>query len=61
MTDFVPTIVRRSHARSHELRRLPQRDRQLVDQTEHVLELMHGKWKVHLIFLMARGVHRHCR
>ncbi|MGZ6582236.1 MAG: winged helix-turn-helix transcriptional regulator [Gaiellaceae bacterium] len=57
----MPTIVRRSHARSHELRRLPQRDRQLVDQTEHVLELMHGKWKVHLIFLMARGVHRHCR
>jgi DNA-binding HxlR family transcriptional regulator len=22
--------------------------------------LLQGKWKVHLLFLMARGVHRHC-
>ncbi|MGZ4357118.1 MAG: winged helix-turn-helix transcriptional regulator [Gaiellaceae bacterium] len=61
MTDFAPTLVRRSHARPNKLRRLPQSERLLVDQIEHVLELLHGKWKVHLIFLMARGVHRHCR
>jgi DNA-binding HxlR family transcriptional regulator len=61
VTDFAPTLVRRSHARPRELRRLPQSERLLVDQSEHVLELLHGKWKVHLIFLMARGVHRHCR
>jgi DNA-binding HxlR family transcriptional regulator len=44
-----------------ELRRLPRGDRELVDQIQHALELLHGKWKVHLVFLMARGVHRHCR
>lgn len=45
----------------HELRRLPRADRELVEQIENALELLHGKWKVHLVFLMARGVHRHCR
>ena len=44
-----------------ELRRLPRGDRELVDQIQHALDLLHGKWKVHLVFLMARGVHRHCR
>jgi DNA-binding HxlR family transcriptional regulator len=33
----------------------------MVEQIEHSLELLHGKWKVHLVFLMARGVHRHCK
>jgi len=33
----------------------------LVGQIEHALELLQGKWKVQLVFLMARGVHRHCR
>ena len=44
-----------------ELRHLPRADRELVGQIENALELLHGKWKVHLVFLMARGVHRHCR
>jgi DNA-binding HxlR family transcriptional regulator len=41
--------------------RLPQSERKLVDQIDHALELLQGKWRVHLLFLMARGVHRHCR
>jgi DNA-binding HxlR family transcriptional regulator len=44
-----------------EVRRLPRSERELVDQIDQALELLHGKWKVHLVFLMARGVHRHCR
>jgi DNA-binding HxlR family transcriptional regulator len=44
-----------------EVRRLPRSERELVEQIEQALELLHGKWKVHLVFLMARGVHRHCR
>jgi DNA-binding HxlR family transcriptional regulator len=42
-------------------RRLPPSEREMVEQIERTLELLHGKWKVHLVFLMARGVHRHCR
>ena len=52
-------LARRSEL--HEVRRLPSSERELVEQIEQALELLHGKWKVHLIFLMARGVHRHCR
>jgi DNA-binding HxlR family transcriptional regulator len=48
-------------AGSRDLRRLPRGDRELVEQIEHSLEVLHGKWKVHLLFLMARGVHRHCK
>ena len=40
---------------------LPAGERKLIGEIDHVLELLHGKWKVQLIFLMARGVHRHCR
>ena len=39
---------------------LPQGERRLVEQVGGALELLQGKWKVHLLFLMARGVHRHC-
>jgi DNA-binding HxlR family transcriptional regulator len=40
--------------------RLPRSERRLLDQIECALGLLHGKWRVHLLFLMARGVHRHC-
>src|ERR1700704_2426602 len=43
------------------IRRLPQSERELVERIEQALELLHGKWKVYLVFLMAHGVHRHCR
>jgi DNA-binding HxlR family transcriptional regulator len=42
-------------------RRLSSADREMIGQIEPTLELLHGKWKVYLVFLMARGIHRHCR
>jgi len=36
-------------------------ERELIERIDDGLDLLRGKWKVHLIFLMARGVHRHCR
>jgi len=41
--------------------RLPGSDGELIDEIQHALGLLQGKWKVRLLFLMARGVHRHCR
>jgi DNA-binding HxlR family transcriptional regulator len=46
---------------ARDLRRLPRNERDLIEQIEQALALLHGKWKVYLVFLMARGVHRHCR
>jgi DNA-binding HxlR family transcriptional regulator len=43
------------------VRRLSRRERAQVEEIDQTLELLQGKWKVHLMFLMARGVHRHCR
>jgi DNA-binding HxlR family transcriptional regulator len=42
-------------------RRLPADDVDLISNVNQALELLQGKWKVHLLFLMARGIHRHCR
>ncbi|HMB18971.1 MAG TPA: helix-turn-helix domain-containing protein [Gaiellaceae bacterium] len=36
-------------------------DMDLVAAVDSTLEVLHGKWKVHLLFVMARGVHRHSR
>jgi DNA-binding HxlR family transcriptional regulator len=33
----------------------------LIEAVDRALEVLHGKWKVHLLFVMARGVHRHSR
>jgi len=44
-----------------EARPLAESDRSLIEQIQQALGLLQGKWKVHLVFLMARGVHRHCR
>ena len=57
-TRLLPSV---RHEQLGEVRRLPRSERELVEQIEQALELLHGKWKVHLVFLMARGVHRHCR
>lgn len=59
MTETGVSMVRRS--RPTAIRRLPQSERDLIEQIDDTLELLQGKWKVHLVFLMARGVHRHCR
>lgn len=42
----------------------PRAVRAELDQIEHVeqaLAVLQGKWKVHLLFFMARGVHRHSK
>jgi DNA-binding HxlR family transcriptional regulator len=42
--------------------RRPQRgDLDLIDQAECALGVLCGKWKLHLLFFMARGIHRHGR
>jgi DNA-binding HxlR family transcriptional regulator len=44
-----------------EARRPPRGDRELIENVELALEVLHGKRKVHLLFLMARGIRRHSR
>jgi DNA-binding HxlR family transcriptional regulator len=34
-------------------------DLDLIGNVEQSLDVLSGKWKVHLLFFMARGVHRH--
>jgi DNA-binding HxlR family transcriptional regulator len=36
-------------------------DFDLIEQAEQALEVLHGKWKVPLVVIMARGVRRHSR
>jgi DNA-binding HxlR family transcriptional regulator len=36
-------------------------DAELIERIDHALAVLQGKWKVHLLFSMARGVHRHAR
>jgi DNA-binding HxlR family transcriptional regulator len=36
-------------------------DRELIQRIDTALEVLHGRWKVYLLFLMARGIHRHSR
>jgi DNA-binding HxlR family transcriptional regulator len=36
-------------------------DLELIGQIDGALDVLRGKWKVHLLFFMARGVHRHSR
>jgi len=36
-------------------------DLELIERVDRSLEVLQGKWKVHLLFYMARGVHRHSR
>ncbi|MGZ4409929.1 MAG: winged helix-turn-helix transcriptional regulator [Gaiellaceae bacterium] len=36
-------------------------DLDLIERVDPALDVLHGKWKVHLLFFMARGVRRHGR
>jgi DNA-binding HxlR family transcriptional regulator len=36
-------------------------DHQLIQRIDKALDVLHGRWKVYLLFLMARGIHRHSR
>lgn len=44
-----------------EVHRALREDLDLIACADRTLEVLHGKWKVHLLFVMARGVHRHSR
>lgn len=39
----------------------PRVDLDLIERVETALDVLHGKWKVQLVFLMARGIRRHGR
>jgi DNA-binding HxlR family transcriptional regulator len=54
-------FVRRRGASARELRSPERSDLDLIAQADHTLGLLHGKWKVHLLVFMARGVHRPSR
>jgi DNA-binding HxlR family transcriptional regulator len=51
----------RHERQSREARRETRADLNLIGQVESALDVLHGKWKVHLLFCMARGIHRHSR
>ena len=40
-------------------RRPHRSDLDLIEHADSALEVLHGKWKVHLLCSMARGIHRH--
>jgi DNA-binding HxlR family transcriptional regulator len=33
----------------------------LIEYVDQTLDVLHGKWKVHLLFVLARGARRHSR
>jgi DNA-binding HxlR family transcriptional regulator len=58
-TDAVTSVVGQSTtSEASGTRRL---DMDLIAAVDSALEVLHGKWKVHLVFAMARGIHRHSR
>jgi DNA-binding HxlR family transcriptional regulator len=57
-------LVRAPVLRRSKPRQIPVPSRGDLDQIDRVdtaLDVLHGKWKVHLLFFMARGVRRHGR
>ena len=46
---------------SHKARRSARSDLELIENVDQALQVLSGKWKVHLLFFMARGVRRHSR
>jgi DNA-binding HxlR family transcriptional regulator len=47
--------------RTDDRRRLKTSDRLLIERATRGFEVLQGKWKVHLIVAMARGIHRPSR
>jgi DNA-binding HxlR family transcriptional regulator len=46
-------------ARQHVFGRQAGRDQETIERIDQALDVLHGKWKVYLLFFMARGIHRH--
>ena len=61
MSATLQTRARRRRRSTGDTRSLPGSDHKVIGEIEHALDVLHGKWKVQLLFLMARGVHRHCK
>jgi DNA-binding HxlR family transcriptional regulator len=57
----VRTAASQRGSRAAEGRRPPSGDLELIHRVDDALDVLHGKWKVHLLFFMARGIHRHSR
>jgi DNA-binding HxlR family transcriptional regulator len=51
----------RARSETRKARKRGAHDLDLIQHIDRTLDVLHGKWKVHLIFLMARGIHRHSR
>jgi DNA-binding HxlR family transcriptional regulator len=57
-------VVQVSVFRNSDLSQVPKpcrSDLDLIERVDQALDVLHGKWKVHLLFFMARGVRRHGR
>jgi DNA-binding HxlR family transcriptional regulator len=57
-------VVKVSAFRNSDLTKVPtacRSDLDLIERVDQALDVLHGKWKVHLLFFMARGVRRHGR
>lgn len=62
MTKLAQAVTPRHRALDElQRRRPPPGDLELIGQVNQALGLLHGKWKIHLMFFMARGIHRHSR
>jgi DNA-binding HxlR family transcriptional regulator len=57
----VTTITRDLRSIRNVERRSARSDREEIEHVEGALAVLQGKWKVHLLFFMARGVHRHSK
>jgi DNA-binding HxlR family transcriptional regulator len=42
-------------------RRSARSDLELIEHVDRALDVLQGKWKVHLLFSMARGIRRHSK
>ncbi|MGZ7023701.1 MAG: winged helix-turn-helix transcriptional regulator [Ilumatobacteraceae bacterium] len=44
-----------------DVRRASRSDLDLIEHVDRTLETLQGKWKIYLLFFMARGIRRHSR
>lgn len=61
MSALRPDAAAPEASEATETRRTLRGDLELIACADRTLDVLHGKWKVHLLFVMARGIHRHSR
>jgi DNA-binding HxlR family transcriptional regulator len=52
---------KRGNGGSPQVQTLSRSDLDLIDCADNALGVLHGRWKVHLLVFMARGIHRHSK